>query len=247
MTVPAGKYQHPITEKVNSASSRCQIQIICRAEDLLPGRQEISPALTSTDMDGDSKATTGNASAEMAPLRVLCIMVTNLIDEHPDPVLLGSSYSPKRNAGRKRKQGNSKDRPASPATSHLAPHSITGFISCLISTSHTRTQSQSSDTTIIFAHSQSKTVQPGTPNPNTRVMMYSSEKAMLEGWKEFVLAYDPDVITGYDVSEQLLGLMDRAERCGIGASWPYLSRVPHSKMKGSRHQIYGAHWVRSQR
>ncbi|TPX72384.1 DNA-directed DNA polymerase [Spizellomyces sp. 'palustris'] len=235
VTIPGNKYRH--VEQSQQRPSRCQIQVVCRAADL-------APAMAHSESSADDTLATKSDTrhAEIAPLRVLCMLATNLIDEYPDSNTGNDSPKPQATRSKKRNSSNTTSAPSQP----IAPHSITGFISCLTTTSHTLTAS-SNDTTLIFAHSTTpERIRSPSNSHSSRVLMYPTERAMLSAFQSFLNIYDPDVVTGYDVSEQIMGLMDRAERLKV-PKWGYLGRLPHLKAKGSRKQIYGAGWVRAQR
>ncbi|KAJ3042139.1 DNA polymerase delta catalytic subunit [Rhizophlyctis rosea] len=248
ITIPAGTYTHVPPPSGGTRSTRTQIEIFCDAKDLV--------AHSPSDNKTEAERTTGivGKQGEMAPLKLLCMMVTPLIDEYPDAVP-GNGGSSSSTAGKKRKVSStsskstskskttSKDSPTPPP----APHTITGFISCTLTTAHTLTHSTESDVTVIFSHTHSDLSSSSPPSPRLHIWSYPSEREMLSGFQSFLLAVDPDVVTGYDVSEQILFLVERAEKCGCGGTWPYLSRVVGQRVKASRRQIYGAHWVRSQR
>ena len=52
--------------------------------------------------------------------------------------------------------------------------------------------------------------------PGAEVFEFDSEKKMLEGWRDFILEVDPDIITGYNICNfDLPYLIEWAEALGI--------------------------------
>jgi len=70
---------------------------------------------------------------------------------------------------------------------------------------------------------------------------------MLLGWREFLLKYDPDILTGYDVCEEVSELLDRAKELGLPKNFSYLARPSSTALKPRARQTYNASWVRQQR
>lgn len=67
------------------------------------------------------------------------------------------------------------------------------------------------------------------PIIGSQVLSYETEKEMLMAWKEFLIAADPDLITGYNiVNFDLPYLLDRARKLEL-SRFPYLGRIVNSE------------------
>jgi len=57
--------------------------------------------------------------------------------------------------------------------------------------------------------------------PGTEIYSFETEAEMLEQWRLFLLAFDPDIITGYNIKKfDFPYLLDRAKRINIKSSVP---------------------------
>lgn len=69
------------------------------------------------------------------------------------------------------------------------------------------------------------------PIPGAVVLSFANEREMLMAWKEFVLAVDPDILTGYNiVGFDLPYLIGRAEALDL-KEFPYLGRIAKKQTK----------------
>jgi DNA polymerase delta subunit 1 len=72
------------------------------------------------------------------------------------------------------------------------------------------------------------------PIPGAQVIVDETESKMLAAWKEFVLAIDPDIITGYNVANfDLPYLLDRARHLATGSSTGFGSNAGKRKTPAS--------------
>ena len=70
---------------------------------------------------------------------------------------------------------------------------------------------------------------------------------MLLGFRDFLIKYDPDLLTGYDLCEEISEILDRAKDLNLPKSFPYLARPSSTGLKPRSRQTYNASWVRAQR
>ncbi|KXS19990.1 hypothetical protein M427DRAFT_399532 [Gonapodya prolifera JEL478] len=134
-----------------------------------------------------------------------------------------------------------------------------GAVSLVFTTQHTDAPSAqpASDFSVVFTHrgESSDSALKATDLPrhegtsaarSYNVMEYSSESAMLNGLRDAIIAYDPDILGGWDAAEEIVTVVARAKKLGVGG-WSKLGRLAALEIKVGRHQIYGANWVRAQR
>ena len=86
------------------------------------------------------------------------------------------------------------------------------------------------DQTLLLTHSNSD-IYPSSVSSTIHTKNYDSEKEMLQGFREFLLEYDPDLITGYDVCEEISEIIDRAKELNLPKSFPYLARPSSTSLK----------------
>ena len=86
------------------------------------------------------------------------------------------------------------------------------------------------DQTVLFTHSDND-VRPLSVSSTIHTQCYSTEKEMLLGFRDFLINYDPDIITGYDVCEEISEIIDRAKELGLPKNFPYLARPSSTSLK----------------
>jgi hypothetical protein len=177
---------------------RYGLAIVCQAQDV----QSLSPTATTTDPERYmTTATYGSRRtrlwSKLAPLRAVCLSMLSLVE----PKDIGT-------------KAKSNDNDAIPST-YIA--SI-----ALILTASPLTVSPF-DQTILFTHSD-EDVRPHSVSSTIHSQCYPNEKEMLIGFREFLMEYDPDIITGYDVCEEISEIIDRAMELGLPKNFPYLAR-----------------------
>jgi DNA polymerase elongation subunit (family B) len=86
------------------------------------------------------------------------------------------------------------------------------------------------DQTLLLAHS-GPDIHPLTVSSTIHTRNYSSEKEMLQSFRDFLIDYDPDLITGYDVCEEISEIIDRAKALNLPKSFPYLARPSSTSLK----------------
>ena len=168
--------------------------------------------------------------SKLAPLRAVCISMLSLVDP---------------------KAITSKPKAGDPDS--IPPTYITSISMLLTSSPLTPSPF---DQTILFTHSVN-TIRPLNVSSTIHTRCYSTEKEMLLAFREFLINYDPDIITGYDVCEEISEIIDRAKDLGLPKNFPYLARPSSTSLKPrlSIHtscllrsrQTYNASWVRAQR
>jgi DNA polymerase delta subunit 1 len=69
------------------------------------------------------------------------------------------------------------------------------------------------------------------PISGAEVHSFQQESDMLRAWRDFVVACDPDIITGYNIMGfDIPYLLDRAKKLKVD-SFALLGRVPHSRTR----------------
>jgi len=86
------------------------------------------------------------------------------------------------------------------------------------------------DQTVLFTHSD-KDIRTLSVSSTVHTKVFSSEKEMLIGFREFLINYDPDLITGYDVCEEISEIIDRAKTLSLPKNFPYLARPSSTSLK----------------
>ncbi|BFZ54754.1 hypothetical protein PYCC9005_001791 [Savitreella phatthalungensis] len=84
--------------------------------------------------------------------------------------------------------------------------------------------------------------------PGARVIHFATELVMLEAFRKILLEYDPDVVSGYDItSEALPTIMMRALELGAPKDYINLARCSHTPLKTKCRQIYTSSSLRKER
>jgi len=86
------------------------------------------------------------------------------------------------------------------------------------------------DQTVLLTHSDPK-VRPFSASSAIHNVVYDSEREMLLGFRDFVIKYDPDILTGYDLCEEISEILDRAKELNLPKSFPYLARPSSTSLK----------------
>jgi DNA polymerase elongation subunit (family B) len=86
------------------------------------------------------------------------------------------------------------------------------------------------DQTVLLTHSHA-TVHPFNVSTNLHTIIFKSEAEMLAGFRDFLIKYDPDLITGYDVCEEISEILDRARDLGLPKNFPYFARPSSTALK----------------
>jgi DNA polymerase elongation subunit (family B) len=86
------------------------------------------------------------------------------------------------------------------------------------------------DQTVILTHSDSS-IHPLSVSSKIHTVVYNSEKEMLLAFRDFLIKYDPDLLTGYDLCEEISEILDRAKELGLPKSFPYLARPSTTSLK----------------
>lgn len=105
----------------------------------------------------------------------------------------------------------------------------------------------SADKTILltFRHSTFSTMKQ---LPNLEVHCFQSEIAMLTAFRDIFLTWDPDVVSGYDVtSDALPSILSRGLDLGLSKQFVNLARCSHIALKTKRRQIYSGAWIKKER
>ena len=105
--------------------------------------------------------------------------------------------------------------------------------------------------TVAFARRGPGAALDARPEPNEALVVFpfgpDDEAALVQAWHAFFMQFDPDFVVGYEVSEHLALLLDRAEALGLRDAVSTLGRDTTEPARVRSAQIYSANWVRSQR
>ena len=86
------------------------------------------------------------------------------------------------------------------------------------------------DRTLFLTHSDTS-IHPLSVSSTLHTVVYESEKDMLLGFRDFFIKYDPDLVTGYDLCEEISEILDRAKYLNLPKSFPYLARPSNKPLK----------------
>ncbi|ORY83185.1 DNA polymerase family B-domain-containing protein [Protomyces lactucae-debilis] len=82
---------------------------------------------------------------------------------------------------------------------------------------------------------------------SAQVHILESETAMIAAFRELFLAYDPDVLSGYDVTADAIpAILQRGVDLGL-KDVVHLSRLSHVSLKTKRRQLYSGAWLKKER
>jgi DNA polymerase elongation subunit (family B) len=146
--------------------------------------------------------------AKLAPLRAICLSILSLVQPQirpPPPT--------------KRKPPDNEDT--------LPPMYIASIQ--MILTSSPLSPSPF-DQTVLFTHATSN-LQPHCVSSNIHTIVHPTEKQMLLAFRDFLIQYDPDLITGYDVCEDISEIIDRAKDINLPKNFPYIARPSSTALK----------------
>src|SRR5436305_6799945 len=136
--------------------------------------------------------------SKLAPLRAICLSMISLVE--PTIKLTTTSKT------------KSKDEDAIPPT-YIASISMILTASPLSPSPF--------DQTVFLTHGDPQ-VHPLSVASTTHRVVYPTEKDMLLGFRDFLIKYDPDLLTGYDLCEEISEILDRAKDLKLPKSFPYL-------------------------
>lgn len=247
-TIPRGKYR--ILE--SRTQTRCSVGVVCAFEDVI--------ARNHAELQW----------ASVAGHRIFAVSVTQLLQEDKNAAAApagpkGSTSAPvtpqKPKAGSSKastpaktpaKKGGNSSAVTSPggSTANEAPppEHLIGVITVLLTQNHTEMTAEAckDDVVFVFCHTFSDyEASHPVKSRRTRILRYEDEAAMLVGFFNLFKDYDPDIVTGFDVTEQFAVVMARAAELRVGFN--KLGRIPHLESKTGKKQIYRADWVRAQR
>lgn len=103
------------------------------------------------------------------------------------------------------------------------------------------------DKTIVITHGRDtrSTLQH---QPNLEVLCLRDEASMLMAFRDIFLAYDPDVVSGYDItSDALPSILSRGLDLGLNKDFVNLARCSNTSLKTKRRQIYSGAWIKKER
>jgi DNA polymerase delta subunit 1 len=163
--------------------------------------------------------------SKLAPLRAICLSIISLIETSSKPVT------------------TPKSKPKKDDDESLPPTSI-ATISMVLTSSPL--SPSPFDQTVLLTHSD-KSIHPLSVSSTIHTIVYPTEKEMLLGFRDFLIKYDPDLLTGYDLCEEISEILDRAKDLDLPKSFPYLARPSSTALKPRSRQTYNASWVRAQR
>ena len=86
------------------------------------------------------------------------------------------------------------------------------------------------DQTLLLTHSKAN-IRPLSVSSTIHTAVYQTEKEMLSAFRDFLIKYDPDLLTGYDIAEEISELLDRAKELNLPKSFPYLARPSSTALK----------------
>lgn len=135
--------------------------------------------------------------------------------------------------------------PKKPKATDDEPEPFVASISVVLTNSPLAPSSDDSTYLLTHSHASSCTIDV---LPNVKTLCFKTEMLMLEAFRELLLSYDPDVITGYDVtSDAMPAIMTRALELGAAKTYPNLARCSHTSLKTKRRQIYSSALLRKER
>jgi DNA polymerase elongation subunit (family B) len=86
------------------------------------------------------------------------------------------------------------------------------------------------DQTLFLTHSNAD-IHPSSVSSTVHTVVYDTEKEMLLGFHDFLIKYDPDILTGYDLCEEISEMLDRAKELNLPKFFPYLARPSSISLK----------------
>ncbi|CCG81793.1 DNA polymerase [Taphrina deformans PYCC 5710] len=106
----------------------------------------------------------------------------------------------------------------------------------------------SDDQIILLTHGGANDSNASKVIKNLEVFSFVDEKAMLHAFRSIFLSYDPDVVSGYDItSEAIPSILYRALDLGLSKDFINLARCSHVSLKTKRRQIYSGAWLKKER
>lgn len=144
--------------------------------------------------------------SKLAPLRAICLSIISLVETKGM-----SSISPK----------------PSDDDSTLPPSYVAAITMVLTSSPLSPSPF---DQTVLLTHSDART-RPLSISSTVHTVVYNSEKLMLLGFRDFLIRYDPDLLTGYDLCEEISELLDRAKDLNLPKNFSHLARPSSTSLK----------------
>jgi DNA polymerase elongation subunit (family B) len=86
------------------------------------------------------------------------------------------------------------------------------------------------DQTLLLTHTRAN-IHPYSVSSTIHTVVYPTEKEMLLAFREFLIKYDPDILTGYDICEEISEILDRAKELNLPKTFPYLARPSSTSLK----------------
>ena len=209
--VPKGKWKElPKSKTYKAPYERYGLAVVCEGKDV----EGLSPTATSTDPERycPFRPMLSNRTrlwSKLAPLRGICLSAISLVETTGKPAT------------------TTKTKPKSDDDDSLPPTYIASIAMVLTSSPISFSPF---DQTLLLTHSNSD-IYPSSVSSTIHTKNYDSEKEMLQGFREFLLEYDPDLITGYDVCEEISEIIDRAKELNLPKSFPYLARPSSTSLK----------------
>jgi DNA polymerase elongation subunit (family B) len=144
--------------------------------------------------------------SKLAPLRAICLSIISLV----------------------KTAGNSTITPKPKPNDDELPPTYIATISMVLTSSPL--SPSPFDQTLLLTHSDAN-IHPLSVSSKIHTVVYDSEKEMLLGFREFLIRYDPDLLTGYDLCEEISEILDRAKDLNLPKSFPYLARPSSIPLK----------------
>ena len=178
--------------------------VVCRGQDV----EGLSPTATSIDPEryphGHPQFTIRTRLwSKLAPLRGMCVSMLSLVGPTSPP----------------RAKSNEEDD---------IPPTYIGSITLILTSSPL--YPSPFDQTVLLTHSH-PTLHPLNVSTNLHTIIFPSETEMLAGFRDFLIKYDPDLVTGYDVCEEISEILDRAKDLGLPKTFPHLARPSSIALK----------------
>ena len=188
-------------------------------------------AVQSLSPDPTIAAKQTNEWSKLAPLRCMVLSAINL-DSSAPPKTTTSPKKPKTSKIAARAKNSSE------------PEPFIASISVILTTSALESSDADSHVILTHRHTASSTVN----DSKAEVLSFQTETQMLQAFRDLWLTYDPDVVSGYDItSEAIPTILFRALDLGLAKDYINLARCSHVSLKTKRRQIYSAAWIKKER
>lgn len=226
--IPAGKYK--------SVASRAPYE---RITGLFECQHDVIKGLSPDSTEADDEKT--KLWSKIADLRCLILSCITL-DSKPARKSASLQNSPKKP---KSSKIVAKAKPPTSAMSLDEPEPFVSHISLVMTLSPT--VRSAGDKTVVLTHGRDSTATISDA-PNLEVICFIDERSMLQAFHDIVIAYDPDVISGYDItSESIPSILSRALDLKLPKDYINLARCSHTSLKTKTRQIYSGAWLKKDR